>query len=101
MRTMLGWGRTARAPSTSDGPSFNVEEKDDAYVCKANVKLALPEQADAAHLKAELDEGELTLVVPKLAAATDEPKARRTRGNGRRASGRTRRRGAHTAARQG
>lgn len=67
MRQMLGWGRSANAPS------FEVKETDDSYVCKVNVKLTLPDQADAAHVRAELDDGELTLRVPKAAVAKPEP----------------------------
>jgi len=104
MRDMFGWGRSAGAPS------FDIKETDESYVCKVNVKLALPPQADAAHVKAELDDGVLTLVVPKAAAAmpkqersvTSSSKTRRTTGNDRRGSaGRTRGRGARTAARRG
>ena len=93
MRDLFGWGRAAA------GPSFDVRETDDTYVCKVNVKLRLPEQADAAHLKAELDDGELTLVVPKLAAVTPEPKRRPEQE--RKSAGRRRRRGARTRARRG
>jgi len=98
MRAMLSWGRPA------DAPSFDVKETDDTYVCK--VKLALPERADAAHVEAELKDGELTLRVPKAAAAPESepdpdpeseqesisasPKARRARGNGRRGSAKRR-----------
>jgi hypothetical protein len=108
MRDLFGWGRSA------DVPSFDVEETDDTYVCRVNAKLMLPPLADAAHVKAELDDGELTLVVPKAAAATPEPergreperkavspapKTRRTTGSNRRGSARrTRRRGARTPA---
>jgi len=109
MREMFGWGRSG------DAPSFEVKETDDTYVYRVNVKLALPEQADAAHVKAELDDGELTLVVPKAAAVAPErepeqerksvsppPKTRRTTGNDPQVSaGRTRRRAARTAARRG
>jgi hypothetical protein len=107
MRGMLGWGRAAGAPL------FDVTETDDTYVCKVNVKLTLPDQADAAHVKAELDDGQLTLVVPKTTAATPQPqrepqtkperksvssppKARRRTGNDRRGS--ARRRGTRTPA---
>ena len=68
---MFGWGRS----SSGDAPLFNVEETDDTYVCKVNVKLTLPGQADVAHAKAELENGELTLVVPKVVAAMPEPAA--------------------------
>src|SRR3954465_12969004 len=67
MQEMFGWGRTA------DGPLFEVRETDDTYVCKVKVQLTLPDQADVAHAKAELDRGELTLVVPKAAVAKPEP----------------------------
>jgi hypothetical protein len=99
MRAMFGWGRLGNAPS------FDVKETDDSYVCTVNVKLTLPDQADAARVKAELKDGELTLLVPKAAAVTPEPeqesmsppKARRPRGNGRRGSAkRTPRRQART-----
>jgi hypothetical protein len=76
MREMLGWGRSGGPPS------FEVKETDDAYVC--NVKLTLPEQADVAHMKAELDNGELTVVVPKAAApapGSAPPTRRRTSGS--------------------
>ena len=114
MRQMFGWGRSANAPS------FDVKETDDTYVCKVNVKLTLPEQADVAHAKAELDNGELTLVVPKALAATPEPqpkaepegeqesesasppaKTRRGASNGRGSTGRAPRRGARSSARRG
>ena len=65
---MFGWGR-----ASGDAPLFNVEETDDTYVCKVNVKLTLPGQADVAHAKAELANGELTLVVPKAVAAMRAP----------------------------
>ena len=66
------------------------EEKDDTYyACERSYgsftrSFTLPEQADAAHVKAELKNGELTVVVPKVAAAVakripisggDKPKA--------------------------
>jgi HSP20 family molecular chaperone IbpA len=91
MREMFGWGRSV------DGPSFDVKETDDTYVCKVKVKLTLPEQADVAHAKAKLDNGELTLVVPKAAAATPKPdvppqRSRRPAANGGGSGGRTRRR---------
>jgi HSP20 family molecular chaperone IbpA len=111
MRQMFGWGRSA------DAPAVDVKETDDTYVCKVNVKLALPDQVDAAHVKAQLEDGKLTLVVPKAAAAVPErerqpdqqrqasspsPKARRTTGNDRRRSaGHARRRKARTPARRG
>jgi hypothetical protein len=99
MRAMLSWGRPA------DAPSFDVKETDDTYVCRVNAKLMLPRQADAAHVKAELKDGELTLVVPKAATTEAEPeqeqepeqdslsaspKARRARGSGRRGSAKRR-----------
>jgi hypothetical protein len=106
MREMFGWGRSA------DRPSFEVRETDEGYVCKVNVKLALPAQADAAHVKAELDDGELTLVVPKAAALLPQPapapdspspqaKKRRTKTDGQGSPGRTPRRGTRTRARRG
>lgn len=67
MHAMLRWGRSGEAPAV------DVKETDDAYVYK--VKLRLPSQADVARVKAELDNGELTLVVPKAAAATPVPEA--------------------------
>jgi HSP20 family protein len=51
------------------------EEKDDTYyACERTYgtfsrSFTLPEQADTAHIKAELKQGELTVVVPKSAAA--------------------------------
>jgi HSP20 family protein len=51
------------------------EEKDDTYyACERSYgtfsrSFTLPEQADTAHVKAELKQGELTVVVPKSAAA--------------------------------
>ena len=97
MRAMFSWGRPA------DAPSFDVKETDDTYVCRVNARLMLPEQADATHVKAELKDGELTLVVPKAAATEPEPdpepeqesisaspKGRRPRGNGRRGSAKRR-----------
>jgi len=122
MREVFGWGRSSHAPSfdvkEKDIPSFDVKEADDTYVCKVKVKLTLPEQADVAHAKAELENGELTLVVPKAAAAKPElvaPKAaaakpepaspprktRRATGNGRGSAGRKPRRGRRTPARRG
>jgi len=105
MREMFGWGRSA------DAPSFDVQETDDAYVCKVNVKLTLPDQADPAHVKAELHDGELTLVVPKAAAVKPEPQResvsppaktpRRTKSDRRGSAGRKPRRGARTRARRG
>ena len=107
---MFGWGRSA------ERPSFEVRETDEGYVCKVNVKLALPAQADAAHMKAELDDGELTLLVPKTAALLPQPapapapapdspppqaKKRRTKTDGQGSAGRTPRRGTRTRARRG
>jgi hypothetical protein len=97
MREMFGWGRFAGAPS------FDVKETDDSYNCKVNVKLMLPPQAD---VKAELDGGELTLVVPKAAAimpprAREPMQDRKSPGGDRRGSaGRTGRRGARKPARR-
>ena len=107
MRQMFGWGRSAETPS------FEVKETNEGYVCKVNVKLALPDQADAAHVKAELENGQLTLLVPKAAASTPEPAPapqpapppstkRPTKGNARGGSaGPTSRRGARARARRG
>ena len=93
MRALFGWARPAEPPSP-----FKVKETNDTYVCTVNAKLTLPDQADAAHVTAELnDDGELTLLVPKVAAATPEPKTGRTGINTRRGSaGRKHRRGART-----
>jgi hypothetical protein len=123
MHELFGWGRSSHAPSfdvkETDAPSFDVKEADDTYVCKIKVKLTLPEHADIAHAKAAFDNGELTLVVPKAAAAKPElvvPKAaaakpepvsppRRTRRatgkNGSGSAGRKLRRGRRTPARRG
>jgi len=95
MHEMLGWGRSAGAPS--------FEETKDAYVYKVN--LTLPAEADVGGVKAELDNGELTLVVPKAAAATPEPVAPparpgRTAGNGRGSAARAARRGTRTPSRR-
>lgn len=103
MREMFGWG------GVHDEPAFAVEERDDAYVCKVKVRLTLPDRADVAHVKAELDDGQLTLTVPKAAeAAAAEPGplapsrgARGPKGNARRAAARTRRRGGRTPPRRG
>jgi hypothetical protein len=97
MREMFRWG------SSSQASGFDVKETDDAYVYKA--KLALPDRADAVHVKAELDNGELTLVVPKAAAAMPQPdpppsRTRRTTGSGRGSAARSPRRGAHTPSRR-
>jgi HSP20 family molecular chaperone IbpA len=98
MREMFRWG------SSSQAPAFDVEETPEAYVYKA--KLALPDRADAGHVKAELDNGELKLVVPKAAEATRPPapplpRTRRTTGSGRGAAARTPRRGARSPSRHG
>jgi hypothetical protein len=100
MRQLFGWWRIA------DAPSFEVKETDDTYVCKARVKLTLPEHADVARATAELDGGELTLLVPKATSATPEPaspprRAPRARGNRSGSAGRKPRRGARTRARRG
>jgi HSP20 family molecular chaperone IbpA len=68
MQAMFGWGR-----SSDVRPLFEVKETGDTYVCKVKVPLTLPDQADLAHARAELDNGELTLVVPKAAVAAPEP----------------------------
>ena len=120
MNEMLGWGRSvdepvvaasvdepvAAAKETDGVPSFDVTETDGAYVCKVKVKLTLPDQADVARVKAGLDNGELTLVVPKAAAATPEPTSppptkRRTQGKGRKSAARKPRRGARSRSRRG
>jgi HSP20 family molecular chaperone IbpA len=97
MRELFQWGRSA------DAPAFDVQETEDAYVY--NVKLALPEQADVDRAKAELDNGQLTLVVPKAAAArprpvSPPPRTRRTTGSGRGSAARRPRRGARTPSRR-
>jgi hypothetical protein len=97
MRQLLRWGRV------SDEASFDVKETDETYVCKVKVKLTLPDQADVAHAKAKLDNGELTLVVPKALDATPESvspprRTRRAKGSGSGSAGRTGRRGARTRA---
>jgi Hsp20/alpha crystallin family protein len=97
MREMLGWGGPAGAPS------FEIKETKDAYVCKLDAKLSLPEQADAAHVKAELHDGELTLVVPKAAAAARQPRRttnRATKKDGRGSAGRARRRSGRATTRR-
>ena len=98
MQEMFGWGRSGGEPL------FEVKETDDTYVCKVKVNLTLPDQADVAHAKAELENGELTLVVPKAAAAAPEPQSppRRTgraKGNGKGSASAGR--GARTPARRG
>jgi hypothetical protein len=97
MRELFQWNRSA------DAPAFDVQETEDAYVYK--VKLALPDEADVDRAKAELDNGQLTLVVPKAAAATPRPvspppRTRRTTGSGRGSAARTPRRGARTPLRR-
>jgi hypothetical protein len=119
MHEMFGWGRSVDesvsaakqadvpalpAKETVGTPSFDVTETDGAYVCK--FKLTLPDQADVPHAKAELDHGELTLVVPKAAAATPEPaspppRKRRTQKKGHKSAARKPRRGARSRARRG
>jgi len=93
MHEMFGWGRAF------DVPSFDVKETGDAYIYK--VKLTVPGQADVARLKAEFNNGELTLVVPKASTATPEPASpppstRRTTGNRRGTAAGTRRRRARS-----
>jgi len=68
MREMFRWG------SASAAAIFAVAE--DSYVYKA--KLTLPDRVDAEHVKAALDNGELTVVVPKAAAVTPAPEAKLT-----------------------
>jgi HSP20 family molecular chaperone IbpA len=95
MHQMFGWGRS------SDAPPFDLKETNDAYVYK--VKLTLPDQGDVARVKAELDHGQLTLVVPKAAAAPPEPvspPAGRTKTNGRGSAARTPRREARAPSRR-
>ena len=119
MHEMFGWGRSVDEPAfaakqadqpalpakeTVAAPSLNVTETDGAYICK--FKLTLPDQADVRHAKAELDNGELTLVVPKAAAATPEPasrppRKRRTQEKGRKSAARKPRRGARSRSRRG
>ena len=96
MREMFRWG------SSSIAPAFDVAETKDAYVYKA--KLTLPGQVDAGHLKAELDNGQLTLVVPKVASLAPAPvptRKRRTTEGGRGSAARTPRRGARSPSRHG
>jgi hypothetical protein len=98
MREMFRWG------SSSAATAFDVAETKDAYVYKA--KLALPAQVDAGHLKAELDNGQLTLVVPKAltvapASAPPTAKARRATENGRGSAAGTPRRKARSSSRRG
>lgn len=109
MRAMFGWVRFAEAPSSdakepNGAPSLDLKETDGAYVC--TFKLALPDQADGARVKAKLDNGELTVVVPKSAAATPEPasppaRTRQTKGKGRGSGARAPRRGARSRTRRG
>ena len=99
MRAVMGWGRSSGAPS------FDVEETDDTFVCRVKVNLPLPDRADIARAKAKLDNGELTLVVPKAIAAAPEPESPpkrpgRATGKGGRPAGRKPRR-ARTRARRG
>ena len=68
MQEMFGWGRSG------NGPLFEVKETEETYVCKVKVNLTLPELADVAHAKAELENGELTLVVPKGAPPEGAPR---------------------------
>jgi len=90
MRAMLGWGRPA------DAASVDVKETDDTYVCTVNVKLTLPDEADAAHVKAELKDGELRLLVPKATKTR-----RTTEAAGRGSARREPRRGERKRARRG
>ncbi len=113
MRELFGWGRAVEAPSfdakkdakkKENAPSINVKETEGAYVCK--LKLALPDQADVAHMQAKLDNGELTVVVPKAAAAAPEPaspppKKSQAKGSGRGSASRTPRRGRGSRSRRG
>ena len=119
MHEMFSWGRSVDEPAfdakpadkpalpaqqTVGAPLFDVTETDGAYVCK--FKLTLPDQADVPHAKAELDNGELTLVVPKAAAATPEPasrppRKRRTHKKGRKSAARKPRRRARSRSRRG
>jgi HSP20 family molecular chaperone IbpA len=98
MHEMFGWGRSG------DAPLFDLKETGDAYVYK--VKLTVPGQADVARVKAEFNNGELTLVVPKASASTPEPvspppSTRRTTGNRRGSAARKPRRQARTRSRRG
>jgi len=93
MRQVMGWGRSG------DAASFDVKETNETFVCKFKVKLALPAHADVAHVKAELDDGELTLVVPKAAAPPEPASPRKRTGKGRGSATRTSRRGARARAR--
>lgn len=83
MREMFNWGRFPGVPS------FDVQETHDAFVYK--VKLTLPQQADVARVRAKIQDGELTLVLPKAASAPRE----------RASAGRKPRRRARSPARRG
>ena len=107
MRAMFGWVRPIDVPSsdakvTDDAPPVDVKETDGAYVC--TFKLALPDQADGGRVTAKLDQGELTVVVPKAAAVAPDsaprPKTRQT-GKGRGSVARAPRRGARSRSRRG
>ncbi len=67
MEAMFGW----RQPGVR--PLFEITETDDTYVCSAKVQLTLPGGADVAHATAKLENGELTLVVPKAPLVLPEP----------------------------
>jgi hypothetical protein len=117
MREMFGWALSVDAPAVdakeTDAPAVeakettgapSLKETDGAYVCK--FKLTLPDQADVARVTAELDNGELTIIVPKAAAATPEPaspppRARQPKKrDGRGSPARTPRRGARSRSRR-
>jgi len=70
IREMFRWG------SASAAAIFDVAATQNSYVYKA--KLTLPDRVDAEHVTAALDNGELTLVVPKAAAVTPVPEAKLT-----------------------
>jgi hypothetical protein len=93
MREVFRWG------SSSAATAFDVAETKDAYVCKA--KLALPAQVDAGHLKAELDKGQLTLVVPKAAARESTPSSSGKTRSRREAAQAPRRRARGSSSRRG
>ncbi len=119
IREMFGLVLSIDAPAvdakeTTGVPSL--KETDSAYVCK--FKLTLPDQADVARVKAELDNGELTIIVPKAAEgaaaaaapaaaapvepAPPPPRTRQTKKrNGRGSAARTPRRGARSRSRRG
>lgn len=76
--------------TTSGKRESEKEDKEGTYyACERSYgsftrAFTLPEQTDASHIKAELKNGELTIVVPKIAAAVakripvasgDKPKA--------------------------